>query len=169
MSDIFRSWRATFTRRWHANFDLCHTDDPDGGHSARVALLMLHLKPDLSRDALIAALVHDLGEMATGDHSYDFKKEFPDIALRSAKLELLEVTEKQGLPFPALSVEEHKLLKICDGIDAWLWMVRHAPHLRHRHDWRRQAEDMLAAADGLGVQAALKQLLSDAVNWQKGG
>ena len=38
MTDLLRTWRATFTRRWHSNPDLCQTHDPVGAHSARAAL-----------------------------------------------------------------------------------------------------------------------------------
>ena len=64
---LMNQWRATFVRRWHRNPDLADTNDPIGGHSARVALLLLNYWPLSSIFAITHALTHDLGEAYAGD------------------------------------------------------------------------------------------------------
>ena len=145
-----RAWRASFTRRWHTNPDLCDTVDYDAGHQGRVALLLLSLFPDVSRSLLIEAIIHDQGEVAVGDIAYDVKRTRP---LIKAEADLAESTEiaAQGLPLCCLTVREARMLKLCDWLDSWLWMMRHARHLYARADWQDQLARGIRDAEWLGV------------------
>jgi hypothetical protein len=158
MSKTLRAWRASFTRRWHTNPDLCDTLDYDCGHQGRVALLVLSLFPDASRTLLCHALTHDQGEAAIGDISWDAKRRHPDLAKTSAEVELREIRE-QGFDLPDLTEKEKRVLKLCDHLDAWLWMMRHARHLQKREDWQGQRAHMLAEAKWLAVQPEVLALL----------
>lgn len=159
MNRILRIWRASFTRRWHQNFDLGHTDDPVGGHQGRTALLVLALFPECSRQLLAAALTHDQGEMAAADVSFDAK--FNNPALK----ELLDGVEagerdRQDMSYcDNLSSREEKILKMCDWLDAWLWMMRHARHLYARSDWQAQLRWGLEQAEQLCVVAEVQGLI----------
>lgn len=145
MSKTLRAWRASFTRRWHTNPDLCDTLDYVSGHQGRVALLVLSIFPDASRTLLAHAITHDQGEAAVGDISYDAKRRFPAVAEMCAKAEAQEL-ENQGFRLPNLTERETRMLKLCDHLDAWLWMMRHARHLAGRSDWREQRQHMLNEA-----------------------
>ncbi len=159
MNNIFRAWKATFVRRWHSNYDLCHTVDPVSGHQCRVAQLMVLLKPDVSRDAIIYALRHDNGEARYGDMPHDTKKALPDVAAEMAQLEEQECDDWQGFPAKALTFDEDDLVKLCDWLDSYLWMLKHAPHLRHRADWRHQRNSMDLMATSLGLLDKVDDLI----------
>ena len=149
---IARRWRASFTRRWHANADLCDTDDPVSGHQCRVALLMLAFDPHVSREALIAALAHDQGEMRVGDMNGAFKAAHPDL------MGFLDGAERrqrfaQGLEDFNLAGCERDLIEFCDRLDAFLWMLRHRPQIQTREDWQDADRelDRIAAKCGLPI------------------
>jgi len=150
MSATYRAWQAGFVRRWHTNFDLCDTIDCDAGHQNRVCILILKLFPDASRALLVRAMTHDQGEVATGDVPYDAKRANPALRRMVSDLEDAEI-DGQGLPQPDITDTEAQALKLCDWLDAWLWMMRHRPHLSTRADWQAQLTAMIEAASSLGV------------------
>lgn len=159
MSKTLRAWRASFTRRWHTNFDLCDTNDTDAGHQGRVALLVLSLFPDASRTLLCHAITHDQGEVAVGDISYDAKRQYPKLAEISAAAEADEI-KAQGFSFSPLTDKEKRILKLCDHLDAWLWMMRHARHLAKRSDWSAQQKMIVAEAISLGSGPEVRALVA---------
>lgn len=161
MSTIYRAWRASFTRRWHTDPDLCHTTDPVSGHQQRVALLLLTLFPDASRDLIIGAITHDQGEAGPGDTPYDAKQANPALRAIVAALEEEELSAQRWPPFE-LGSADTKRLKLCDWLDAWLWALQHAPHITKREDWFRQFARMLETASELGVAAAVCDLVRSA-------
>ena len=159
MSKTLRAWRASHVRRWHSNPDLCDTNDTDAAHQGRVALLVLSLFPDASRTLLCHAITHDQGEVGPGDVSYEAKRRIPTLAEIAAEEEAREI-RAQGLKFPDLTEKEKRVLKLCDHLDAWLWMMRHARHLAKRDDWKTQRIHMLAEAAWMGVQPEVIALLN---------
>jgi len=161
MTHPFRAWRASFTRRWHSNPDLCDTVDPDSGHQCRVALLVLTLWPSAGRELIVAAITHDQGEAGPGDMSLGTKTANPELRAMVAELEAAEI-EAQGLPDLALTEEERAMLKLCDRLDSYLWMLHHMPHLARRTDWRKQASDTYAMAIKLSVGPEVSRLIKEA-------
>ena len=158
MNKTLRAWRASTVRRWHTNPDLCDTNDTDAGHQGRVALLVLSLFPQASRTLLCHAITHDQGEVAVGDISYDAKRRVPDVAHMCAVVEAQELAN-QGFMFPNLTETEHRMLKLCDHLDAWLWMQRHARYLSRREDWTAQRKHMREEALWLGVGQEVRELM----------
>ncbi len=158
MNKTLRAWRASFTRRWHTNPDLCDTHDTDAGHQGRVALLVLSLFPQASRALICHAITHDQGEAAVGDISWDAKRANVDVAQACLQIEAAEI-KAQGLSFPNLTETERRILKLCDHLDAWLWMMRHARYLCDRDDWAGQRQHMLAEALWLGVGPEVDALI----------
>ena len=159
MSKTLRAWRASFTRRWHTNFDLCDTLDYDCGHQGRVALLVLSLFPDASRTLLCHAITHDQGEVGPGDVSYEAKRANPEL---HGILDVLEGRERreQGFDFSEISEKDHRKFKLCDHLDAWLWMMRHARHLAKRSDWAAQLKMIVAEAISLGAGPEVRALVA---------
>lgn len=156
----YRTWLATFVRRWHSDPDLCHTVDPNGGHSARVALLMLHFFPDLNRGALIGALCHDLGEIRTGDMASPAKKQFSTIADQMRRYQADEV-RWQGFPNLHLTETQKEQIELCDKLDAYLWAEKHDRTLMAREDWRACRAKIITKAWALGVGAEVEGVLGD--------
>ena len=142
-------WRSALVRRWHANPDLTHTTDYLLGHGGRVVLILHHLMPNVSRNVILAALFHDLGEIATGDVPEITKNEHPDLAKmlknieRSKRLDIgVEIHISEG---------EKRLIKFADRIDAFFWAQHHAPRLLKRTDWMGARLWINAEAVHLGV------------------
>lgn len=158
MNRILEAWQSSFTRRWHNNFDLANSQDPISGHQGRVAVLMLQLCPEASRNALIAALTHDLGEGSYGDMAYDLKRAEPDMAKKLSDLEA-DKLDDLGIGSPPLTQHEESLLKMCDWLDAWLWMMSHARHLHRREDWQAQLGGTLRLACETGVHDVVAGLV----------
>lgn len=150
MNNIIRAWRASHVRRWHSNPDLCGTVDPISGHQQRVALLLLLIYPDCSKALLAAAVTHDQGEAATGDVSYCAKEANPALRAALADAEAQEI-DKQGFRIANLTEREARILKVCDWLDAYLWMRMHRVELAHRPDWIRQRDLMVSEAASLGL------------------
>jgi hypothetical protein len=158
MNPALRAWLASFTRRWHTNPDLCDTHDPVAGHQGRVALLLLSIYPEASRTLLAHAITHDQGEAGSCDCSYDAKKANPQLAGLLHRLEGDEIAA-QGFNLPNLSAREEKVLKLCDWLDSYLWMLKHAPKLRARKDWRAQGDNIVSLAEDLDLGEAVVALL----------
>lgn len=161
MTKAFRTWAASMVRRWHSNFDLSDTRDCIGGHSARVALLALQFEPSLSRTAIMHALTHDLGEHVTGDWAYDFKQANPELAARGAAMEEQAIRDL-GFGIDSLTTREIKLIKMCDWLDAWLWMMRHKRILNVRADWRAHLNRAGVIAEELNLLEEFGELVSEA-------
>ena len=159
MSKTLRAWRASHVRRWHSSPDLCDTVDTDAAHQGRVALLVLSLFPDASRTLLCHAITHDQGEVAVGDISYEAKRRVPTLAEIAAEEEAREI-KKQGFALSALGDKEKRILKLCDHLDAWLWMMRHARHLAKRLDWAAQLKMIVAEAISLGAGPEVRALVA---------
>jgi len=126
-------WRSALVRRWHANPDLTHTTDFLLGHGGRVVLILHHLMPNVSRNVILAALFHDLGEIATGDVPAITKKEHPDLA---KMLENIERSKRLDIGVEIhISEGEKRLIKFADRIDAYFWAQHHAPHSVEKIDF----------------------------------
>lgn len=145
------TWEATATRRWHSNSRLCHTVDPVGLHSARVALIMLALWPDTSREAIVAALMHDLAESVVGDLPPAGKS-----MLASASTAERLIAVQNGWHVPLKDVDATRL-RFADRLDAYLWAMHHrAPD---NGDWADAREWLIWSADRLGIRDKLEDVL----------
>jgi 5'-deoxynucleotidase YfbR-like HD superfamily hydrolase len=153
-------WIATLTQRWHTNTHFRKTGDDVGGHSARVTILMLHLKPDVSRKAIIAAITHDLGEKATADVSYVFKKAEPEVA-EVIKVYEEKAIEQMGFDVKGLTLNEKKLIKLCDWLDSYLWAYLHNPLFVSKNlSWANQLESMFEQAMKLDLYEEVSEIVS---------
>lgn len=147
---LLTQWRATFVRRWHRNPDLADTNDPIGGHSARVALLLLNYWPMSSVFAITHALTHDLGEAYAGDVPGNIKRQHPELAGALEEVEALGA-KMMGVADPNCTAREMAQVNLCDKLDAYLWMRHHKPGLANDPDWQASREWLLDEADRLGV------------------
>lgn len=147
---MMTQWRATFVRRWHRNPDLADTNDPIGGHSARVALLLLNYWPLSSVFAITHALTHDLGEAYAGDVPGNIKRQHPELAGALEEVEALGA-KMMGVAYPNCTAREMAQVNLCDKLDAYLWMRHHKPGLANDPDWQASREWLLDEADRLGV------------------
>lgn len=83
-------------------------------HSWQVALILLDIYPQARKELIVYAMVHDCGEVYTGDIPAPYKKNNPKVA------ELIRIDEKTYLrdqlkvPVALFDEEERQALKIAD-------------------------------------------------------
>ncbi|MEM8822058.1 MAG: YfbR-like 5'-deoxynucleotidase [Pseudomonadota bacterium] len=155
------AFRAGFVRRWHANPDLADTIDPVHGHAGRVARLVALLHPNPSAQVLIAALAHDDGEIVVGDLSAPFKRENPDIAIAADAMEARHPARIWGAdPLANLEPFDRDLLKLCDRLDAYLWVQKHAQYIPAQPAWREARDWLLSEARRLELGPVVHDLIA---------
>lgn len=101
-----------------------------------MAILALHLWPDASRELLVACIVHDLGESATGDIPWPAKEASTVLRGEISAMEA-EALAYMGMPLGISGPINQARLKYLDRLDAYLWAVHHKPKLRKRKKWRK--------------------------------
>lgn len=107
--------RALGVRRFHTQPRI--TEETVGHHTAGVLLALLYLEPDASREVLLAAISHDLGEYVTGDMPSPAKANLSRDAHIELKTLELAATRTMGVPRTRLTQQEKKLLKLADLLD----------------------------------------------------
>jgi hypothetical protein len=85
-------------------------------------MILLRLKPTISKNTLVKALTHDLGEALTGDLPSPFKHSNPKIASIISEQED-EYVKSLGFSTGELDQIEKGLLHLSDVIDAYFWML----------------------------------------------
>jgi len=90
-------------------------------HSWGVALILNWLKPDVSKDALLKALTHDVAERRTGDMPAPTKWNNPDLAKALSYVEK-GIEEELGVAYE-ISEEERELFKQSDMFELLLYCV----------------------------------------------
>lgn len=149
-ADALGVWRDSFTRRWHTNPDMSHTTDFNCAHQGRVALLALCLFPDAGLDLLRAAITHDQGEAGVGDVAFPVKQKHPEFSKHLDEMEAAHA-EGRGLAPISLSELDTKKLKMCDRMDAVLWVLKCNPALSKTPQWQSDIAFCREQAGALGV------------------
>ena len=98
------------------------TQETVGHHSHLVALLCTLIDPDASRELLMAALLHDLAEQVTGDIPSPAKHQF-GISEQVSEMET-KIMRWAGIDFPALTLDEARILKLADLAQGALFCAR---------------------------------------------
>jgi len=106
--------------RYHAMTTL--VKETVGHHSHGVAALCYILDPEVSRDVLLAALLHDLSEHLTGDIPSPAKRIY-GIGEHVTSLEL-SMLAAAGLTMPKLTPAELRVVKLADLAQGALFCVR---------------------------------------------
>lgn len=94
-----------------------------GEHSWQVARLVLAFWPDAPRDLLVRALLHDVGEVASGDVPFPVKSSNPALGREIERVEHsghLAMCIPWGLPsMPQTETAWLSVLKLADLVDMW--------------------------------------------------
>jgi hypothetical protein len=110
-------------RRYHQYTTL--ETDTVGKHSCGVALFINLISPACSKDVLLAAVSHDLGEWVLGDIPAPTKRHLPDEA-RALLDSIEDVALAQHGYENALSPMDHLLLKVADYCDGLRFTIEEA-------------------------------------------
>jgi len=160
MADIMKAWSAGLVERWHTHPSLAGSGDHNSGHQHRCAVLLLLLWPDSTRDAIIDVLVHDQGEIDSGDISQPTKAKHSALRSHLRQIESQSISE-QGFVFGPITDEEKARREFVDLLDSYLWAVRQRGGLRFRSEWSAVRIKLDQDAEWLGVKEPCVQLLTD--------
>lgn len=155
MSLIKTLWQSGGVNRWHHNDDhrLRNSQDTNWAHQYRVALLMMRLFPTCTKADIAAAMFHDAPEKKTGDVGRETKLESGDLRA------LLQRDEtKWHVDHDTPTSNGDRRIKLCDSLDAYLWMLAIAPDLQHDADWCAHRMEIEQSAVDLGVGAAVMEM-----------
>lgn len=145
---------AGLVRRWHANPDLAHIEDTVADHGKRVSDLIRGFWPDASEVLRLWALVHDFGEVATGDIPWPVKARMPPEVRAWFEAQEAAALADMFPDWPNLTVLEARRLHFCDRLDAYRFARQHAPHVMGRDDWPECREWLQDEAAQLGADDA---------------
>lgn len=88
-------------------------------HSWNLARILHTIWPDAPVGAILHAIYHDVGEVATGDIPFPVKRENPDLKVTMDRLEV-DAMLSMGISYHIGDIELwHKRAKICDMIEMW--------------------------------------------------
>lgn len=152
--------RSGFVQRYHSNPDLAWTGQTNGQHQWGVAVLLLQLFPDTSMAALREALLHDTGEMGAADVSAPAKRRHPLMGEAAAVAERLE-RRALGVPEAVLTITERDRIKLCDMLEAYLFVSVRAPWVLQGDGWPKDRAWLLQQAAALGVTADVREALGE--------
>lgn len=130
--------RSGGVKRWHQNPDMNGCGENNAEHQWSVTMLVLIMEPEASRNLIIAALTHDVGEIDVGDLAFT-STSLPGYrdAERDARAAIIDA--------PELTDREVRILNAADRIssfvkvmqynrrlvradDRWLDMLKHTLH-----------------------------------------
>lgn len=157
---------AANVRRWHANPHMAHLPQTNGDHQGRAVQLLFLFHPSPSIALVRAVALHDVGERWAGDLSADFKRDNPEIAAAHAEIEARYRADALGVDILAgLDPEDLRWLKLVDRLEAYAYMVTHAPQEALVHGWpedRRRIMAQIWALDAAGpLEQRVRQFLAD--------
>ena len=119
MRAVLFAVKMAVARRFHTHNVL--RQETLGHHSHGVAVLLHILRPDASKELLVAALLHDLAEGEFGDLPGPTKR-LLGIREQVAALEARELLDND-LPMPPLTTEETAALKFADAAHGSLYCL----------------------------------------------
>lgn len=148
-------WRSGAVHRWHhsKHHVLRTSGDTVAAHSARVAVLVgLFGGPYLDGDVIMSALLHDAPESSFGDVGRMAKAYSPQL-----KSELDYLDEFWHLEHDTRN--EHygdTLIKLCDSLDAVLWVASIAPYILTEQEWQDHIAEVERMSWGISADVAAK-------------
>lgn len=96
-------------------------------HAWSVAMIVLSLTDGQASQALlIHALLHDSGELITGDIPFTVKRKYPEVKRITDEI-ADDAHQRIVYPLPAITEAETAVLKIADTLDGWRWCQMHEP------------------------------------------
>jgi 5'-deoxynucleotidase len=140
-------------RRYHSNADMARLGQTNADHQGRCVQLLLALHPKPSVALIWAVAYHDLGERWVGDLPGPFKQAHPELAAQHAEVEADYAGLAMGLRvLDDLSREDLRWLKLVDRLEAYAFMMTHAPQERHGGGWPELRASLYPLFSALPVQ-----------------
>lgn len=101
------------------------TKQTDAHHAWGVAVLALHIVGyyEINKNLLVECLLHDSGELVTGDIPFTAKRHNPELGRQLNEFEATARKEDM-MGTVLLSEREHGILKICDTLEGLIWCFK---------------------------------------------
>lgn len=145
--------------RWHASPcpALRNSGDTVSQHHKRCGALARDLFPGRPEAFYAAVENHDTPELWLGDPPAGIKDRFPDIgnAYRTAESVVIRL---HSIPQPG-NEWERAAIKLLDRLDAYLWMMHHAPEQEGFNGWDETVRLIMQSADDFDIRRAVRHLL----------
>lgn len=138
------------TVRYHTNPVMSRLHQTDADHSWGVAMIILKLHPNPSRNLIAQAIVHDSGEKWAGDLSYPFKRMYPQIGHSHADAEK-QLALDHKIPQYELTKEESEWLRFADRLECHYFAEIYHPWMTKDPSWERTKEMINEMAVQLGI------------------
>ncbi len=155
---IARLYISGTVRRYHANPDMAHLGQTNADHQGRCVQLALALHPHPTVALLDALANHDVGELDVCDLSGPFKGAHPALAADHAEIEAGFLRNTLGRDvLRGLHTGDLWWLSFIDKLEAYAFMLSHAPSERGLHGWpeaRAKLLDLAGVVCGLQDRVA---------------
>jgi 5'-deoxynucleotidase YfbR-like HD superfamily hydrolase len=162
MNTTYALYRTGHVQRFAQSPEMAWTGQTLGHHQWGVAILMLKLFPDRMNLAVLwEALHHDTGEQGAAEVSCLAKKKYPRLAEAVREAEARERGEL-GVHEAVLTDEERDMLKLCDGLESFLYASVRTPWVLTGGGWPEMRDNLIGRAWALGVGAKVEGLLREA-------
>lgn len=147
--------------RWHASPipALRNSGDTVSQHHARCGAMARQLFPDRPTAFYDAVENHDKPEYWLGDPPSGIKIAFPDLG-SAYKVAESVVIRNHNIPQPANEWERHAI-KLVDRLDAYLWMLKHAPEQDCIDGWQDEIDGIMLMAYDFGVGIDVRDMILD--------
>ena len=149
IQDIKQLIRSGGVKRWHQYPEMNGCNENLAEHQWTVAMLVLSFDPDASREDLIFALTHDVGELEMGDLSRQ-SKAMPGFM------------EEEALARKRIIVEDEDcgVISLADPLAAWIKMMQFNPSLRRETAWAEMRTKMYVEAERLGLSDKFSEVMN---------
>jgi 5'-deoxynucleotidase YfbR-like HD superfamily hydrolase len=114
MVDFYQAWRSGKVNRMHTMPQLVRENVAE--HTWGVLMMCLRFYPQARKEFLAALILHDAGEIATGDIPAHIKWSTPELEDICHEKESHHVQE-MGYDYPLLTDAENKLMLVFDKLD----------------------------------------------------
>lgn len=151
MVDLNEIYLTGKTLRYHARPEIGIFNQNTADHSWGLVTLMVLLKPDVSREAVLKGHFHDAGERWAGDLPHPFKRANAYVAQRHAVTEH-RLARENGVPQFDTTDEEDALIKLCDLLEAYLFVKLRRSDIIEEESWMVQREEMIERAYDISAE-----------------
>ena len=150
MTNVRTAHSTGQTVRYHTNPVMARLHQTIADHSWGVAIIILKLHPNPSRNLIAQAIVHDSGEKWAGDLSYPFKRMYPEIGLEHVYAEK-QLALDHKIPQYELTPEEQTWLHLADRLECHYFAEIYHPWMTKDPSWEKTKEAILETAKSLGI------------------
>ena len=167
---LARIYHSGNVRRYHANPAMAHLGQTNADHQGRCVQLLLWLNPVATPELIRAVAHHDVGERYAGDLPEPFKKAQPEVAAAHAET---EASFRAGMfgddPLDLIDDRGHRWLRLVDSLEAYAFMVTHAPRQRSRDGWPEARKSIVALAWQLSAHGTVAASVEEFLDELEGG